>query len=89
MGVMGPWAAVASQPLDLKGPEYAPPFLSVQLGDIAGSSCSWRGIAVRRNPAARKRIMILSTIAPIDAGFGRFTSWIWPAEPASRIMWFL
>lgn len=90
MGVMGPWAAAASQSLDLKGPEYVPPFLSVQLGDIAGFLLfvAW-GIALRRNPAVHKRIMILSTIALIDAGFGRFTSWVWPTEPTSRIMWFL
>ena len=33
--------------------------------------------------------MILSTIALIDAGFGRFSGWLWPTEPAARFTWFL
>ena len=90
IAVLGPWAAMASQSLDLHGPEYVPPFISVQFGDIAGFVLfvAW-GIALRKNPAAHKRMMILSTIALIDAGFGRFSGWLWPAEPASRIVWFL
>jgi len=90
MAVMGPWAAMASQSLDLHGPEYNPPFLAVQLGGIAAFLIfiAW-GISLRKNPAAHKRIMILSTIALIDAGFARFSGWIWPNEPQSAIVWFL
>jgi hypothetical protein len=90
MAVMGPWAALASQSLVLHGPEYDPPFLAVQLGDITGFLIfvAW-GISLRKNPAAHKRIMILSTIALIDAGFGRFSGWLWPNAPQSAIMWFL
>jgi len=90
MGVMGPWAAAASQSVDLRGPEYDPPFLAVQMGMVAMFLVlvGW-GIALRKNPAAHRRIMILSTIALIDAGFGRFSGWIWPAEPQSRFVWFV
>ena len=90
MGVMGPWAAAASQSLDLHGPEYEPPFLAIQFGMVLMFLVfvAW-GISLRKNPAAHKRIMILSTIALIDAGFGRFSGWIWPAEPQSRLVWFL
>ena len=90
MGVMGPWAAAASQSVDLHGPEYDPPFLAIQLGMVAMFLVfvAW-GIALRKNPAAHKRVMILSTIALIDAGFGRFSGWIWPAEPQSRLVWFV
>lgn len=89
MCVMGPWAAIASQSLDLHGAEYDPPFLAVQFGNIPWFLIfvAW-GIALRKNPAAHKRIMILSTIALIDAGFARFSQWIFPTEPASRLIWF-
>lgn len=90
MLVLGPWAAMASQSLVINGPEYDPPFLSVQMGDILAFVVfvAW-GVALRKNPAAHKRIMILSTIALIDAGFGRFTGWIWPANPKSMVVWYL
>ncbi|HTZ72832.1 MAG TPA: hypothetical protein VMB47_02850 [Candidatus Aquilonibacter sp.] len=90
MAVLGPWAAFASQSVDLHGPEYDPPFLAVQLGDIAAFLIfvAW-AIALRKNVAAHKRIMILSTIALVDAGFGRFSGWIWPNEPQSVLLWFL
>ena len=89
MVVMGPWAALASQSLDLHGPEYNPPFLAVQFGDITAFVIlvAW-AISLRKNPAAHKRVMILSTIALIDAGFGRFSGWIWPKDPQSVIVWF-
>lgn len=90
VAVLGPWAAFASQAVDLHGPGYVPPFLSVELGDIAGFVLfvAW-GIALRKNPAAHKRMMILSTISLIDPGFGRFSAWLWPTGPTSKFMWFL
>jgi len=36
MAVMGPWAAMASQVVDLHEPEYDPPFISVNIVDICG-----------------------------------------------------
>jgi len=32
--------------------------------------------------------MILSTIAILDPGYGRFTEWIWPIEPQSTVVWY-
>ena len=74
MAVMGPWAAFASQTVLIHGPEYDPPFLAVQMGDIIAFVIlvAW-GISLRKNPAAHKRIMILSTVALIEAGYGRIT----------------
>lgn len=89
MAVLGPWAAFASQSVLLHGPNYDPPFLSIQLGGITAFLVLvvW-GISLRKNPGAHKRIMILCTIALVDAGFGRFTGWIWPAEPKSVLVWY-
>jgi hypothetical protein len=90
MGVLGPWAAIASHAISPQNPGLTPPFLSIQFGDIVGFLffVAW-GIALRKNPAAHKRIMILSTVALIDAGYGRLAGWIWPAEPSSILVWYL
>lgn len=45
------------------------------------------GVALRGNPAAHKRVMILSTVAILDPGYGRLTGWLWP-EPQSMLMWY-
>lgn len=90
MLVLGPLAAFASQTLVLHGPEYDPPFLSIQLGGVTEFFLLlvW-GISLRKNPAAHKRIMILSTLALSDAGFNRFSGWIWPAMPSSLLVWYV
>lgn len=89
MGVLGPWAAIVSQVLHLHGGGLAPAFLAVQLGGVASFLIlAIVGITLRKNSAAHKRMMILSTIALVDAGFGRFSAWIWPNEPTSRLLWF-
>lgn len=90
MLVLGPLAAFASQTLVLHGPEYDPAFLSVQFGGVTEFFIllAW-GITLRRNAAAHKRIMILSTLALADAGFNRFSGWIWPAMPSSLVVWYI
>jgi hypothetical protein len=89
MAIMGPWAAMASQVVDLHTPLSDPQFLSVNIVDIGGFlvllAC---GIALRKNPAAHKRMMMLSLIALADPGFSRFTGRFWP-EPASVLPWFV
>lgn len=89
MALLGPWAAFASQTVIIPGPNYDPPFLSIQIGDVAGFLilALW-GLSLRKNPAAHKRVMILSTIALLDAGYGRFSTWIWPTEPGSLLVWY-
>jgi len=89
MAVLGPWAAMASQAVDLHGPEYDPPFLSVNIVDLGGFlillAC---GITLRKNPAAHKRLMMLATVSIADPGFNRFAQWLWPTEPQSVVLWF-
>lgn len=89
MAVLGPWAAMASQPVQLHGPLYDPPFLSVNIVDIGGFLVllAW-GIALRRNPAAHKRMMILATVSLADPGFSRFSGWLIPTGPSSVMVWF-
>lgn len=89
MAVMGPWAAIASQVATLHTKYFDPQFLAVNLVDIAGflALLAW-GIALRKNPAAHKRMMILSTVALADPGFARFTGWLWPTEPSWVLPWF-
>lgn len=91
MGVLGPWAVMASDAVNLNTPGNAlePQFLSVNLVDIGGFLIllAW-GIALRKNPAAHKRMMILATVSLADPGFSRFSGWLWPTEPTSWIVWF-
>jgi hypothetical protein len=89
MAVLGPWAAVASQAVNLRSPVGDPPFLSVNFVDIGAFLVllAW-GIALRKNPAAHKRMMILATISHADPGFSRFSSYLFPTEPSSVIPWF-
>lgn len=89
MAVVGPWAAIVSQVVNLHSPLTQPPFLAVNLVDIAGFVVLlvW-GIALRKNPAAHRRMMLLATISLADPGFARFSGWLWPTEPSSVIVWF-
>ncbi|HSY36244.1 MAG TPA: hypothetical protein VK814_10880 [Acidobacteriaceae bacterium] len=89
MVILGPWGAMASQAAMLNTPFSDPPFLSVNVANMVGFvavlCCS---IAQRKNPAAHKRLMILTTVAICDPGFARFSGYLWPHEPHSAIVWF-
>lgn len=89
MAVMGPWAAIVAQVVSLHTEFSDPSFLSVQLLNMVEflSLLAW-GLTLRNNPAAHRRIMILSTISLADPGFSRFSGWLWPTEPASMLVWF-
>jgi hypothetical protein len=85
MAVLGPWAAFASDATSLNSGNGLPPqFLSVNFVDIGGFLVllAW-GIALRKNPAAHKRMMILSTVSLADPGFARFSGFLIPVEPHS------
>jgi len=90
MAVMGPVAfiSIVAQHAKLHGP-FPYPFISVHVVDIGGFlvllAC---GIALRKNPAAHKRMMILSTVALADPGFSRFSGYFLP-EPATVFPWFV
>jgi hypothetical protein len=47
------------------------------------------GIAMRSNPEAHKRMMILSTVALADPGFNRFIGYVYPADPHTAFLGFL
>lgn len=87
MLVLGLWTAMVAKAPVGSGPA-SPQFLSVNFGSLIAFVVFvvW-GVALRRNPAAHKRIMILSTIAILDPGYGRVTGWLWP-EPHSMLTWF-
>jgi hypothetical protein len=90
MAVLGTWAAMASQALNLHKPPIGDPaFISVNIVDIGGflALLGW-GFLLRKNPAAHKRMMLLATISLADPGFSRFSGWLM-AEPPSAISWFL
>jgi hypothetical protein len=90
MALFGPWAAIASAAINLRGPNSDPPFLSVNIVDIVGFLVllAW-GIALRKNPAAHRRMMLLATISLADPGFSRFSTWLLPTAPNSVLLWFL
>ncbi len=88
MAVLGPWAAIASMVVRPYGP-LGPPFLAVNLVDIAGflALLAW-GIMLRKNPAAHRRMMILATVSLADPGFARFSSWLLPMHAPSVAVWY-
>ena len=87
MVVLGVWTAMVAKAPVNSGPA-SPQFLSVNFGSLIAFVffISW-GVALRGNPAAHKRLMILSTVAILDPGFGRLTGWLWP-EPQSMVTWY-
>jgi hypothetical protein len=90
MAVFGPWAAIAFQVANLGGPIGDPPFLSVQLlNTVNFVALLARGLTLRKNPAAHRRMMILATVALADPGFSRFSGWLWPNEPSNIAVWFI
>ncbi len=90
MAILGPCAAFASQAATLNTLHSFTPFLSVNLVDIVGflALLAW-GIALRKNPAAHKRMMILATISLADPGFSRFLGFLVPAFPANTFQFFV
>ena len=91
MAIFGPWAAMAVQAKVLHTPFSDPSFLSVNIVDIGAFlillAC---GISLRKNPAAHKRMMMLSMVAIADPGFSRFLGWLFPTlAPAGTLTGFL
>ena len=90
MAVMGPVAfiSIVAQQAKLHGP-FPYPFISVHVADIGGFLVLLAyGIALRKNPAAHKRMMILATVSLADPGFARFSGYLIPTEPPSVVVWF-
>ncbi len=73
MVVLGPAAAITAGRVALGTPHSDPAFLSVQLLDIvAFAALAAAAIAMRGQPAAHKRLMLLATLYISDAGFARW-----------------
>jgi len=72
---LGVIAALVDQARQVTHPDYAPQFLSLEFEDMVGFSIFIiAGLLRRRDPAAHKRLMILSAVSLTDAGFGRLWS---------------
>ena len=70
--ILGPITALTVDREKLGLPNYHPAFLSVQLLDIvAFAGAATAALAMRSNPAAHKRLILLATLSMIDAGFSR------------------
>jgi hypothetical protein len=69
---LGLAAALVDQARQVTHPDYAPQFLALEFEEmITFSIFMTAGVIFRRNPAAHKRLMILSAVAISDAGFAR------------------
>ncbi len=86
MAVVGPWAALSKLAQDS---EFVA-FLSVNIVDLGGFLVLlvW-GLTLRTNPAAHRRVMMLSLIAMADPGFSRFSGYVIPNEPKTVLPWFV
>jgi hypothetical protein len=92
MGAMGPVGVYTSVMMQVKA-AHGPipyPFISVHVVDIGGFLVLLAiGIALRKNPAAHKRMMILSTVALADPGFNRFIGYFYPNDSPTIFLYFL
>ncbi len=100
MGIMGPVGVYTAIMMQVKahGP-FPYPFITVHVVDIGGFLILLAiGIALRKNPAAHKRMMILSTVALADPGFarmldhlinGKFIIAFMNPHPPTPFLWFL
>jgi hypothetical protein len=90
MAVLGPWAVLAADAAHIGSMAKArrPEFMAINLMDIVGFLVllAW-GIALRKNPAAHKRMMILATVSLADPGFARVSGYLHHA-PQSLVPWF-
>jgi hypothetical protein len=69
---LGLAAALVDQVRQVAHPDFAPQFLALEFEEmIAFSVFMAAGVIYRRNPAAHKRLMVLSAVAISDAGFAR------------------
>ncbi len=89
MAVVGPWAILSSQAVNLHNPAISSPqFLSVAFSNVlCFAALVVCGVLLRKNTAAHRRLMILSTVAMADPGFSRVTGILWP-EPHSIPLWY-
>jgi hypothetical protein len=69
---LGVVAALVDQARQVSHPDYAPQFLGLEFVDMVGFAIFIAaGLLWRKDPAAHKRLMILSALALVDASFSR------------------
>ena len=89
MIVLGPWAAMAGQAVTPNPSSDDTRFLSINIANMSAFVVLLAfGIALRKNPAAHRRMMILTTIAISDPGFARASAYVLPIQPHSAIAWY-
>lgn len=85
MVALGPWAAFTMQ-LAHQAPQ-PPKFLAIQLLNIlVFGVLVAAGLALRRDAAAHKRLMLVATMSIIGAGFGRIVTQLTGAPPPFTIV---
>lgn len=87
---LGLAAALVDEVRQISHPDYAPQFLALEFEEIIGfSTFMTAGVIYRRDPAAHKRLMILSAVAFSDAGFSRV--WVIALKPdiSNPFAWWL
>jgi hypothetical protein len=73
MVIVGPLTAFAMQRYHWGTPDSDPTFLAIQLGDIIiFAGLAGAAFALRRDPSAHKRLILLATLHISNAGFARF-----------------
>ena len=91
MGVMGPIAAYSAAMMGVKvhGPSPHPVF-ATQATNIGCFLFLFAiGVALRRNPAAHKRMMILANVSLAPPGFARLIEYFYPFRPHTPMAAFL
>ena len=87
---LGLAAAMVDQARQIGHPDYAPQFLSLEFEEMfAFSTFIIAGLLWRRDPAAHKRLMILSAVAISDAGFARIWLMGIKVAPPGPFGWWL
>lgn len=88
MFVLGVPVALSMMAVDMGTTNFPSQFFGVNLVDIGGFAAmfAW-AIAMRRNAAVHKRLILVSMVAIADPGFSRFTGWLMP-EPKALWPWF-
>ena len=81
MALVGPLTSLTMDRLEIGTPDDDPAFLAIPLlGALSFAVIALSGLALRRNPAAHKRLMLLAVVFISDAGFAR-----WLAGPLTKV----
>ena len=87
---LGIVAALVDQARQISHPDYAPQFLGLEFVDMLGFAIFIAaGLLWRKDPAAHKRLMILSALALVDASFSRAWQLTIKAVPTGPFSWWM